>query len=95
MDKATVNKLILLEREVESAIEDDLRFKILDGKEYEFRIYNGDFGISIKKTQDSDKEEKELCDKIESIIGEYVHKKATRLQNQFANIKIVDLNGLK
>lgn len=95
MDKTTVDRLLHLEREVEGAIEDDLRFKILDGKESEFRIYNGDFGISIKKTQDSDKEEKELYDKIKSIIGEYVHEKATRLQNQFANIKIVDLNGLK
>lgn len=95
MNKATINKLILLEREVEGAIEDDLRFKILDGKEYEFRIYNGDFGISIKKTQDSDKEEKEVYDKIESIIGKYIHEKATRLQNQFASIKIIDINDLK
>ena len=95
MDKTTIDRLLQLERKVEGATEDYLRFKILDGKEYEFRIYNGDFGISIKKTQDSDKEEKELYDKIKSIIGKYVHEKAIRLQNQFANIKIIDINDLK
>ncbi len=93
MDKTTIDRLLHLEKRVKEATINDENFRCINGSK--FRIYARDFNIEIRKEYDSDKEDKELYDKIESIVGKYVHEKAIRLQNQFASIKIIDINDLK